>query len=542
VRWLPRRRLLPQPLQRLSERIFFAHFTADLRSLAAGRIALASVLLLDLALRARELSLWYTNDGIVPNHTLLWRPAWDHVFSLFYLASYTHEAVAGFAMCAVAYACLLLGFRTRVAQVGSLVCLISLHGRMLLFDNGGDVALGLLCIWTTFLPTGARFSVDAVLARARAHDIEPETFVAPVARPRAVSFAVLAVTWQLALIYFFNAVHKQGNTWREGSAVHYVLHLDRLATPLAVWLRDWIPPQLSRAFTWTALGIEWSLPLLLLSPFAVRGCRRLAIILIVTLHSGFGLFMRLGIFVPAMIAYTPHFLHGSDWDALGRWWAHGRRRAAFGARVGAWLRASILALARTLTPGRALLLAPPGPAARALLRRLPLARELTVVAVIVIATNQLLDENGAAHTVIDHHNAPTVAAAVSYMNLFQGWSMFAPDAPTSDLNVVVDATTADGRHVDPLSEVATPDHPRPGLSIPPGHGPSALFYGYENHLPRRPAYYQALTEWILRYPARTGHPEDRIVAFQVFSVEDDSPPLGQRTPTNLRWTSLLTYP
>ena len=220
--------------------------------------------------------LWYTNDGIIPNHTLLWRPAWDHVFSLFYLASYTHEAVAGVVFCAVAYTCLLIGFRTRLAQIASLVCLISLHGRLLLFDNGGDVALGLLCIWTTFLPTGARFSVDAVLARARADaglpepDVRPP-FVAGSGKPRAVSFGVLALTWQLALIYLFNAVHKQGSTWREGSAVHYVLHLDRLATPLAVWLRDFIPPDLSRALTWSALAIEWSLPVLLLSPFGVRG-------------------------------------------------------------------------------------------------------------------------------------------------------------------------------------------------------------------------------------------------------------------------------
>jgi hypothetical protein len=528
MHWPSRRRLF----RPLIDRIFFAHFTADLRSLAAGRIALASVLLLDLVLRARELGLWYTNDGIIPNHTLLWSPAWDHVFSLFYLASHTHEAVAGFAICAVAYTCLLVGFRTRLAQLASLICLLSLHGRLLLFDNGGDVALGLLCVWTTFLPTGARFSVDAVLS-----DL-------PVAagRRRAASFAVLALTWQLALIYLFNAVHKQGSTWREGSAVHYVLHLDRLATPLAVWLRGWIPPGLSQLLTWTALITEWSLPLLLLSPFGVRGCRRLAIVLVVMLHGGFGLFMRLGVFVPAMIAYTPNFLDGGDWDALGRWWARGPRRAALGARLGGQIRARIFWLARTLSPGRAVLVAAPGPAARAVLRRLPLAREATVVGLIVVATSQLFDENRAAHTIIDHHNTPTVAAAVSYLNLFQGWSMFAPDAPTSDLNVVVDAVTAEGRHVDPLSEVATPRHPNPGRTIPAGNGPSWLFYGYENHLPERPNYHQALKEWILRYPERTGRVADRIVAFEVLSVEDDSPPPGERLPRNLRWTSLLTYP
>ena len=40
--------------------------------------------------------------------------------------------------------------------------MLSLHGRTLLIDNGGDVVLGLLTVWTTFLPTGRFFSVDAV--------------------------------------------------------------------------------------------------------------------------------------------------------------------------------------------------------------------------------------------------------------------------------------------------------------------------------------------------------------------------------------------
>ena len=260
------------------------------------------------------------------------------------------------------------------------------------------------------------------------------------------------------------------------------------------------------------------------------------------LHSGFGLFMRLGIFVPAMIAYTPNFLHSADWDALVRWWGRGRRWAALGAALGARATTAILWLERTFTPGRLVRLTQPGPVARLVFRRLPLARELTVVGIIVLATNQLFDENSAAHRIIDHHNAAPVAAAVSYMNLFQGWSMFAPDAPTTDFNVVVDATTADGRHVDPFSEVATPDHPNPGLVIPVGHGPSALFYGYENHLPRRPNYFQALREWILRYSTRTGRSQDQIIAFTVYTVEDDSPPLGEREPRNVRVNSLLTYP
>src|SRR5499427_1288102 len=153
---------------RLYERFRQIYLTADVRSLAAGRIALALVLLRDLFGRWMQLELWYTNDGIIPNHTLLWRPSWDHVFSLFYLASYWYEAAFGFVICLIVYLALLVGFRTKLAQILTWICMLSLHGRTLLFDNGGDVVLGLLTTWTMFLPTGRAWSVDVVLARRRA--------------------------------------------------------------------------------------------------------------------------------------------------------------------------------------------------------------------------------------------------------------------------------------------------------------------------------------------------------------------------------------
>ena len=63
------------------------YLTLDDRSLGAGRIALAAVLLFDLARRIPGLATWYTNEGLLPNHTLLWQPAYDHALSLFYIAS-----------------------------------------------------------------------------------------------------------------------------------------------------------------------------------------------------------------------------------------------------------------------------------------------------------------------------------------------------------------------------------------------------------------------------------------------------------------------
>jgi hypothetical protein len=509
------------------------YLTADARSLAAGRIALALVLLLDLGKRWGQLESWYTNDGLVPNHTLLWQPAFKHDLSLFFLASHGYEAAVGFGVCALAYCALLVGVRTRLAQVASLVCVLSLHGRVLLYDNGGDVALGLLCVWTAFLPTGRFWSVDAVLARRRG-EAQPRTAV--------VSLAALALLCQLALIYFFNAVHKGGATWREGTAVHYVLHLDRLVTPFGVWLREGLSPTAARVMTWSTLVMEWSLPILLLAPFAVRRSRRAALAVVVALHAGIGLCMNLGIFVPAMMVFALHLLHGDDWDALARWWPRSARRARLAETLTARARALTLRAARLLTAGHTLRVGEPGPVVRTLVQVRPVARELAVGLLIVIATNQLFAENRAAQRVIAHQNSPQVAAAVTYLNLFQGWSMFAPNVSTTDTNLAVDAVTVDGRHVDPWNEAANPRTPMPGASIPAGMGPNWLFYQYVTRFTAYPAYQTAFREWLLRYPKRTGRKGDELVSYKVFLVEDESPPPGEREPRNARASLLLQWP
>jgi hypothetical protein len=126
--------------------------------------------------------------------------------------------------------------------------------------------------------------------------------------------------------------------------------------------------------------------------------------------------------------------------------------------------------------------------------------------------------------------------------MFQGWSMFAPEAPMTDFNLTVDAVTIDGRHVDPFNEVANPQYPNPGFTIPVSMKQSWLFYGYGNHIPNHGAWHQALIEWIQRYPKRTGRSEDQLVSFTVYKVEDDTPRLGEQKPTNLRWNVMIRYP
>jgi hypothetical protein len=64
---------------------------------------------------------------------------------------------------------------------------------------------------------------------------------------RHTGLAYLFVCIQWATIYFFNVIHKSGVTWHDGSAVHYVLWQNRVATHLAAFLRMHEPFWMARS-------------------------------------------------------------------------------------------------------------------------------------------------------------------------------------------------------------------------------------------------------------------------------------------------------
>jgi predicted DCC family thiol-disulfide oxidoreductase YuxK len=708
------------------------YLTVDARSLGFGRIVLALILMLDLVRRIPDITLFYSNQGLVPNHMMLWRPPTQWMFSFFFILSHPDEVAFAFVLVGIVYFLLLIGWRTRLMQVLALICVHSLHGRVTLLENGGDWMLGELALWTAFLPLGRRFSVDALRASMRARR---ETTAAELSDRKAmdvslsmvvVSLAVLALALQLANSYIFNAAHKGGPTWRSGTAVHYVLHQDRMCTWFAVWMRPYMSLWLSRILSWGSLVTESILPVMLLAPFQKVSARRIAIVSIITLHLGFQCFINLGIFSFAMIGYTPFLMTGADWEALARFAQRRKRRlsAYFDAGCGVcfqivrvWARLDRLGritfrssadlaaptseadadggsgrrgvtpelLARTLVvvdevtgttytradavaqvlralpagwlwslplrlPGlRALanwgydrfarrresistwlglaacavpapapaespasaspaatetpplvdpppivapsaavvaplavvapppldapaieppavadapLVAPtpvepppvfaPEPAVAPPGRRAPfvaqfrwltwIVREGAVLAMIIVMISETLFINAAIPKVLKHEQPLWIKRLVAYPRLIQAWSMFASDAPMGDQTMVVDAVTVDGRHVDPYSE-ATSRYPNPGRAeIPVRLDNDSFVFNYSGRIPGSGSYHQALTEWILAYHERTGNPNDRIISFDAYEVSDDSPPVGELNPRNVRSHVFLSYP
>ena len=174
---------------------------------------------------------------------------------------------------------------------------------------------------------------------------------------------------------------------------------------------------------------------------------------------------------------------------------------------------------------------------------MPLLRELTVGLVFVVMAAEVSVANPAVPRWLQFQRRPQwMAAAVMYPHIFQGWSLFAPDAPLSDETVYVDAVTRDGRHVDPYNEVGSRVAKLPVDEVPVRLGHDSFWCDYTLRIPDGGVYHQAFIEWILRYPERTGRPQDAIVRFEAYSVWQDSPPPGETRPTNIRKRRFLQWP
>jgi hypothetical protein len=305
---------------------------ADPRTLALLRIVLGFLLAADGIRHWKEASLFYANTGVVTNHFLLFKPFSGHNFTLWNAFSSPAEVHVIFALATLCYLLYMVGYRTRLFAILSLVMVTSQDNRLVLVENGGYVVVNLLTAWTVFMPTGKRFSVDALLRSYREHREKSWGALNDRFRPadkfeEHVSAIYLVALVDIAIVYFFNVVNKSGNIWRTGLTVHYVLHLDRMVTGLGVFFREFMPVWLSRVMTWSVLAVEALICAWILSPVGRRYTRPLAMVFMHALHGAFGLVFRLGPFSWFVIGWSYLLPRPENWADLETWYRKKARPA-----------------------------------------------------------------------------------------------------------------------------------------------------------------------------------------------------------------------
>lgn len=289
-------------------------FGIDLRSLALFRVMLGSVLFIDQCWRIQDLTVFYTDLGVMPRDFLMQLNGLSRVS--FHLANGEGWfAALMFGIEMVAALMIALGWRTRSALVVGFVLNASLLNRNQMVLLGGDILLTCLLFWAIFLPVAARCSLDAALSRTP-----------PPADNLHRSWASVGALFQVMSVYFFSAILKSGADWHNGSAIYYALSIEGYSTPLGQWLRGF--PWLTTPLTHWVYWLELLGPMLAFMPTFSRSLRFAVMAQLMLMHTGFIFCLELGPFPYISLTSLTLFAGGWLWDAAGR--ARDRAAAARG--------------------------------------------------------------------------------------------------------------------------------------------------------------------------------------------------------------------
>lgn len=272
----------------------------DPRALGAFRIGLGLVIVFDLLfLRAPGLGTFYTDAGVFPRSALAETAPSLEQWSLYAVSGSIWVQALLLGITVAVATCLLIGYRPRLAAVGSALLLASLHARNPYLVNGGDTILISLLLFAAFLPLDARWSLRG---RHRSDD------------GRIVSVATATVLLHVVGIYAINAVLKfESDAWMSGVAVRRILHLEDFRYLLGPIVAEY--PAVLTAINWLWIAVLSASVLLV---FATGWLRAATVVAFITAHLGMAATMRLGAFPFVMSSVLLLFLPPRAWDHVDR--------------------------------------------------------------------------------------------------------------------------------------------------------------------------------------------------------------------------------
>jgi hypothetical protein len=281
-------------------------FTLDTRALAAMRMGLGCILLLNLLGLAGDAAAFFTDGGILSRADRMQLnyqekftapPYWVSLQMLSGDVWFQYLLLAVAVVLAVA---VIVGYRTSGALLGSWLLLTGLQARNPMLLHAGDDVLRCMLFWSIFLPLGAVWSLD----RRRN----------PAAPPSGVcSVASAALLIQLICIYVFTGLLKSHPMWRSDfTALYYALALDHLTTPFGYALLQ--VPALLKFLTASTLLLELAGPVLLFCPWFRPGLRTAVVVAFWGLHLGIAATMNIGLFPWTCIVYWMVVLPSEFWD------------------------------------------------------------------------------------------------------------------------------------------------------------------------------------------------------------------------------------
>ena len=311
---------------RIIKNIASNYLRVYLRTLGIFRIAIGFICFLDVVRRIPYISIFYSRDGVAPNYFMsdIAGKYSSKAFTLLSSLNTDTEITIFFYITAVFAFLFMLGYKTKLSHIVTIIGVLSIHNRLIILENGGDLVLNNMLIWSVFLPLGKRFSFDRMLDSLNTYrDNSPKSLnggeLSAKNEPTHYwGLAYFACLLQLSIIYIFNYFNKDGSTWESGSSIYYFYQLDTFLTPLGNFVKGFglMPLPLSKVLTYMTLALELLVPFLILAPFFTLWTRRFSLVTMVGFHIIIGTSLYIGTFSWIMVAALLLLISSKDIDLL----------------------------------------------------------------------------------------------------------------------------------------------------------------------------------------------------------------------------------
>ena len=302
------------------------YLRVDLRTLGIFRIALGLVCLSDVLRRLPYIEVFYSGSGVAPNYFMsdISGKYSSKAFTLLSSLNTTGEVTVFFYIIALFSFFLMIGYKTKLSYIITLIGILSIHNRMIILENGGDLVLNCMIIWGLFLPLGKRFSFDRILSSLNEYrDDSPKSLNSGklIKKNEPMNYwglAYFACLLQIAIIYIFNFFNKDGGTWEQGTSIFYFYQLDTFLTPIGNFVKEFglMPLGLSKILTYMTMTLEFLVPFLILAPIFTLWTRRFSLVVMIGFHIVIGISLYIGTFSWIMVAALLLLISSKDIDLL----------------------------------------------------------------------------------------------------------------------------------------------------------------------------------------------------------------------------------